>query len=62
MMNKRTENIYTKVVVNIKSDWLCDNLETEEDDFDFNLSMKCDYEINDQNNRKHTSKLAKGYN
>lgn len=43
MMNKRTENIYTKVEVNIKSDWLCDDLETEEGDFDFNMSIKCDW-------------------
>jgi hypothetical protein len=63
-LNKRTENIYKKLEVNINSDeyivMMILKLETDEDDLDFKTTMNGDYEINDQNYSKQTSKISKG--
>jgi len=56
-LNKRTKTIYNSFEVSSKSD---DDLQSDEDNFDFNMSADYDYDMNDQNNSKLTQTISKG--
>jgi len=50
-LNKRTKTIYKRLEVSSKSDKdNIDDLQSDEDDFYFNMSEDYDYDMNDQNN------------
>jgi len=60
-LNKRTKTIYKRLEVSTKSDDdNIDDLESDEDHFDFNTSVNYDFDINDPTNNKQTSTILNG--